>query len=251
MCVTWLIQDVIVEAFRAFAVSNPLHPDVFPEVRKMEVCCSVLQRVAACCSVLQCVAAFAVLNPLHPHVFPEVRQMEVFCTVFQHVAVWTCFSKSAKWKCVAACCSGLQRAAACCSVLQHVAACCSVDVFPQVCNKEVCCSVLQRVAACCSVWQHVAACFSMLQGVAAWPCFRKVRKNGGVHFGVAVYCRVFQCGTRYCNVLQRVAACGRMGVFPQFNKTETEVVMWLHVLQAEVVQMICNKCAATTCCNTL
>jgi len=50
------MQDVIVEAFRAFAFSNPLHPDVFPEVRKMEVCCSVLQRVAACCSVLQRVA---------------------------------------------------------------------------------------------------------------------------------------------------------------------------------------------------
>jgi len=41
-------------------------------------------------------------------------------------------------RCVAACCSVLQRVAACCSVLQRVAACCSV---------------LQRVAACCGVLQ--------------------------------------------------------------------------------------------------
>ena len=49
-------------------------------------CCSVLQRVAACCSVLQC----------------DV----VCCSVFQRVA---------------ACCSVLQCVAVCCSVLQCVA----------------------------------------------------------------------------------------------------------------------------------
>lgn len=30
------MTDVIAEAFKAFALSNPLHPDVFPMVRKME-----------------------------------------------------------------------------------------------------------------------------------------------------------------------------------------------------------------------
>jgi len=58
-------------------------------------------------------------------------------------------------KCVAACCSVLQRVAACCSVLQRVAACCSV---------------LQRVAARCSALQRVAwQCWRVPQWVFAQP----------------------------------------------------------------------------------
>jgi sphinganine-1-phosphate aldolase len=38
--------EVVVEAFRAFAVSNPLHPDVFPFVRKMEA-----EVVQMCCAM--------------------------------------------------------------------------------------------------------------------------------------------------------------------------------------------------------
>ena len=82
-------------------------------------------------------------------------------------------------RCVAACCSVLQRVAACCSVLQCVAACCSVlqriallHCVAVCCRctaiplshprgSQVCCSLLQRVAACCSVSQRVALCCSV------------------------------------------------------------------------------------------
>jgi len=85
-------------------------------------------------------------------------------------------------KCVAVCCSVLQRVAACCSVLQSSKK--LEDNKSQFDHKcvAVCCSVLQRVAACCSVlpcvavpqktwgrWKSqvdrkwVAACCSMLQ----------------------------------------------------------------------------------------
>jgi len=58
-------------------------------------------------------------------------------------------------RCVAACCSVLQRVAVCCSVLQRV------DKLLRIAHSsanKVCCSVLQRVAACCSVLQCVAVC---------------------------------------------------------------------------------------------
>ena len=76
-------------------------------------------------------------------------------------------------RCVAACCSVLQRVAACCSVLQRVVVCCSVlqyDATEDELQKmkiihdnlgndrcvTVCCSVLQRVAVCHNVLQCVA-----------------------------------------------------------------------------------------------
>lgn len=51
------LLDVITEAFRAFAVSNPLHPDVFPEVRKMEaevvqMCCAIFNGSAETCGTM-------------------------------------------------------------------------------------------------------------------------------------------------------------------------------------------------------
>jgi sphinganine-1-phosphate aldolase len=51
------VLDVITEAFRAFAVSNPLHPDVFPEVRKMEaevvqMCCAIFNGSAETCGTM-------------------------------------------------------------------------------------------------------------------------------------------------------------------------------------------------------
>jgi len=61
------------------------------QVKRVAVCCSVLQCGAVCCIVLQCVA--------------------VCCSVLQ---------------CVAVRCSVLQCAAVCCSELQCVAECCSV-----------------------------------------------------------------------------------------------------------------------------
>jgi sphinganine-1-phosphate aldolase len=33
------LEKVIVAAFQRYCVSNPLHPDVFPAVRKMEGMC--------------------------------------------------------------------------------------------------------------------------------------------------------------------------------------------------------------------
>jgi len=49
--------DVIVEAFRAFCVSNPLHPNVFPEVRKMEaevvqMCCNIFNGTDETCGTM-------------------------------------------------------------------------------------------------------------------------------------------------------------------------------------------------------
>jgi len=54
-------------------------------------------------------------------------------------------------RCVAVCCSVLQRVAACCNVLQCVAVCCSV-LQCMCCNALQCIfsSVLQCVAVCCS-----------------------------------------------------------------------------------------------------
>jgi len=135
-------------------------------------CCSVLQRVAACCSgccsgccsVLECVlqrvckssdSAFASHLPSLPFLFL------------------------------------LQRVAACCSMLQRVAACCSMFKCVVVCV-EACCSVLQCVLQCVLQWvcdssdsvfvshlptlplwfvlQRVAACCSVLQCVLQWVC---------------------------------------------------------------------------------
>jgi len=73
--------------------------------RHFSACCSVMQRVAACCSV---------------GVIPR--------------------SVSSSYFRVAVCCSVLQRVAVCCSVLQCVALCCNYHVLHSV---AACCSVLQ------------------------------------------------------------------------------------------------------------
>jgi len=49
--------EIVVEAFRAFAVSNPLHPDVFPFVRKMEaevvqMCCNMFHGGEGACGTM-------------------------------------------------------------------------------------------------------------------------------------------------------------------------------------------------------
>ena len=65
---------------------------------RVTVCCSVLQRVAACCSALYVLLSYG-----------------------------TCRVCSSVLQCIAACCSMLQRVAIPCSVLQRVAACCSAS----------------------------------------------------------------------------------------------------------------------------
>ena len=83
-------------------------------------------------------------------------------------------------RCVAACCSVLQRVAACCRVLQSVVACCRV-----LQSVAECCSVLQRVTECCRasrvVLQRVAACCSVLQCVARFVCVRSMIQPTRTH----------------------------------------------------------------------
>ena len=72
------LADVICEAFRAFASSNPIHPDVFPTCRKME---AGLPRVSMVCLVYKFlgsrVAAFLATDPTHPA--PLVRHASSPC----------------------------------------------------------------------------------------------------------------------------------------------------------------------------
>jgi len=100
------------------------------------VCCSVLQRIAACVvCVLQCaLQRLLVANRTH----------------------------------YLSCCSMLQCVAVCCSVLQRIAACvvCVLQCALQrrallVANRThylSCCIMLHCVAVCCSVLQRIAAC---------------------------------------------------------------------------------------------
>jgi len=105
------------------------------DLRRVSVCCSVLQCVAVRGSLLQCVA--------------------VRCSVMQGVLVCSIprkqrdcpFAREFVLQGVAVRCSVVQCSAVWCSVLQCVA---------------VCCSVLQCVAVCCSVLQCVAVCSSTL-----------------------------------------------------------------------------------------
>jgi len=89
---------------------------------RVVVCCSVLQGVAVCCSVLQCVVTRATSKC---HRAPDLDlPTAVRCNALHCAAV--CSSMCCWLRCVAACCSVLQRVAACCSVLQYDAVCCSV-----------------------------------------------------------------------------------------------------------------------------
>jgi len=81
-------------------------------------------------------------------------------------------------RCVAVCCSVLQRVAMYCSVLRCIAVCCGVleammrwhaddgeDPFGTECVLQcaaVCCGLLRCVAVCCGVLQRVAVCCDVL-----------------------------------------------------------------------------------------
>jgi len=124
------------------------------------VCCSVLQRVAACRSMLQ-------------------RLQCVFNTLstWMQIAIGSRLYCSAMLQCVVLCCSVLQCIAVRCSALQCVAACLryTVDLIADrdwVTLLQVCCSAMMQcvafcyVAVCCRVLQCVAVCYSVLQCVA-------------------------------------------------------------------------------------
>jgi len=139
---------------------------VFSVYLCVAVCCTVLQCVAVCCSVLQCVAGTDTLVDLSYN--------------GRMVVVWVCMIV---YECVAACCSVLQCVAVrcrywhsrgpqlqrpngrCMSVLQRVIVCCSVSqcvavtdthTYPsydgRVVVLSVCCSVYLCVTVCCSYW---------------------------------------------------------------------------------------------------
>jgi len=170
------------------------------------ICCSVLQRVAACCGVLQSLDSFIRVIWLiltGDTTYKEDLQYAERCSVLQCVAV--CCSVL---QCVAACCTmthsyvwhDLQKwhtlrrvshgVAVCCRVLQCVAVCCRlIRIFNNTCTRDqhyapgvdshrLCCSVLQCVAVCCSVLQCIAMCCSVLQcfavfcSVLQWPTLR-------------------------------------------------------------------------------
>ena len=94
-------------------------------MKRVAVCCSVLQCVAVYCSVLQCVA--------------------VYCSVVQ---------------CVAMCCSVSQCVAVHRYELQRVALCCSASPYV-----VMCCKALQCIAVCFSALQCIAVYFSVFQCV--------------------------------------------------------------------------------------
>ena len=146
------------------------------------VCCSVLQRVAACGSVLQ----FQSMR------YPPWRP-RAWC---KYAGVRVEFFISNTWR---------ESRALCCMyvVVQCVSLGCSVYAWVAVCIVvlqcvAVYCSVLQCVAVCCSVMQCVAVCCSVLQ----CEC---VSLGCSVYAWVAVCIVVLLCVAVYCCVLQHVA----------------------------------------------
>jgi len=134
------------------------------------MCCSVLQRVAACCTndkfdwstspeiISECCCVF--------------QCVAVCCSMLQRVALTTNSTGQhlqRSFQCVAVCCSVFPCAAMCCSVLQRVAACCTNNSLnfwavstlrwlPNLLRNNLVCD-LHCVAVCCSVLQCVAVCY--------------------------------------------------------------------------------------------
>jgi len=167
----------------AHCKESHLHSSV---LRRVAVCCSVLQCVAACvlrcaywstllcCSVLQRVAVFCrllqygALQCVVEH-WSSLQCIAVHFSVLHCVAVWCCVHIEAYYKKThqsissstffgkavkISCCSMWQCVAVCCSVLQCIAVCCSVWLFAWA-VATVCCSALQCAIVCCSVLQCV------------------------------------------------------------------------------------------------
>jgi len=105
-------------------------------------------------------------------------------------------------KCVAVCCSVLQRVAVCCSAWQ-----CQTPDASHSClqtqQSAVSCSVLQCVAVCCSVLQCMAV--SDARRLTLLPANTAISSELQC---VAVCCSVMQCVAVCCSVLQCVAVHG-------------------------------------------
>ena len=126
----------------------------------LQMCCSVLRRVAACCSV------------------------HVICT---HVILrLLLYITQGCWKCVAVCCSVLQ----CGHVLPCVAVCCSVHI--------TCTHMISCVAGCCSVWQYIAVCVDTSCCIYCHKYLIHIICS--VLRAVAACCWLLQCVVVSCNV---------------------------------------------------
>jgi len=108
-----------------------------------QVCCSVLQRVAACCSVLQRVVACCSMLQL----------VAACCNVMQCVAA----CRSVFWRAIARCCV-MQCVAVCCSVVQCVAVCCKSFALNLELKQGVsrCVHTATTAATHCNALQHTA-----------------------------------------------------------------------------------------------
>jgi len=155
----------------------------------LEMRCTVLQSVAACCSVLQrcsvlhrctlfqyladCPSLFGISRSDYQHILccSALQHVAACCSVLQFVAV-SCRLSLTVWNLVTPlpthnlgqscptlppaqplCCSVLQCVAVTCSALYCIAVCCSVFQTRSCTTPAVCCSVLQCVAVCCIVSQ--------------------------------------------------------------------------------------------------
>jgi len=108
-------------------------------------------------------------------------------------------------RCVAVCCSVLQRVAVCCRVLHYVAVCCSEYIQRRAnLHLHYIPGVLQCVAVRYSVLQRVTACCSVLQCVHPTP--RQSPPSPHPRCG-AVCCSVLQSVAVRCTVLHSVLQC--------------------------------------------
>jgi len=101
-------------------------------MRRVALCCRVLQSVAVCCSIhascCSVLQSVLVCCSIHAPCCSVLQSVAVCCSVLQCVAAY------------------MRRVTLCCSVLPSVAVCCNIHASL--------CSVLQSIAVCGSVWQH-------------------------------------------------------------------------------------------------
>ena len=116
-------------ALRAIALSSVQHA-----AEEEELCCNVLQCVAACCSVLQCVA--------------------VCCSVLQYILT--------KSNCSLECASSLQHFATLYYTLQHT----TTRTQSNCLVKCAACNTLQHTVTHCNTLQHTAKLCNTLQHTA-------------------------------------------------------------------------------------
>jgi len=153
----------------------------------------------------------------------------------------TCGSSTAPTsRCVAACCSVLQRATVCYSVLQHVAAFCSVL------HVAACCSVLQRAAACCNLRIYLAIRLPLKTNLSQHThCNSLQRYNAQQHTAPRT---LQQC----CNTLQYSV---HLNFFQTTRSTKFTTEYWASATHCNTLQHMlqhtATHCNCVTHCNTM